>query len=352
MRGAPSKEEAFMDNGQSTNGLPSRREFLTRAGILAGGMAVLGVTGYKPQAFAADAARAFTPGMFFLEVEGQPVPVRSAEGGFPRADVITEPLGPSPFVKKHIGLPKFGEIAVECDPVMPKPLFDWVNSALNMTPTKRNGAIVTADFNRKEQSRLQFNNALISEIGFPSCDGASKDAGYLTVKCAPEFTQPLAGKGTDVPGALGARTKAWLVSNFRLTIPGLDCSRVMKIEAFTIRQKTAQDTLGQSRDFLKEPGKLEFPNLCVYVAEAYAGTFYAWFQDMVLKGNSGEQNERVGTLELLDPTMHGALLTVTFQHLGLFAFAPEKAISSTEAIRRVKVEMYCEQIALALGKGA
>ena len=331
---------------------PSRRDFLTRAGIMAGGMAVLGATGFKPHALAATTERAFTVGTFLLEVEGQPVPVRSAEGGFPKADVIAEPT--APFVKKHIGPPKFEEIAVECDPVMPKSLFDWVNSTLNMTPLRKSGAIVTADFNRKEQSRLQFNNAVISEIAFPVLDAGSRETGFLTVKFAPEFTTPLAGKGTDVSGVLAQKTasKAWLPANFKLTIPGLDCTRVSKIDAFAIKQKVVQDPLGQTRDFVKEPGKLEFPNLAVYLPEASAGTFYAWFQDMVMKGNSAEQNERVGTLELLDPTLKGSLLTVTFQHLGIFAFAPEKVASATDAIRRVKVEMYCEQITLAPGKGA
>ena len=69
-----------------------------------------------------------------------------------------------------------------------------------------------------------------------------------------------------------------------------------------------------------------------------------------MKGNSGEQNERIGTLELLDPTMKGVLLTVTFHHLGIFSFRPEGAEANQETIRRVKVEMYCEQITLAPGK--
>jgi hypothetical protein len=71
---------------------------------------------------------------------------------------------------------------------------------------------------------------------------------------------------------------------------------------------------------------------------------------MVLKGNSGEQNERVGTLELLDPGMKSVLLTVTFHHLGIFGFRPESADATKENVRRVKVEMYCEQITLAPGK--
>jgi hypothetical protein len=344
-----------MDKEQSRDGHPSRREFLTRAGIVAGGMAVLGIPGLRPAAAEAAGQRSFTVGNFLLDLDGQIVEsLRSAEGGFPKADVISMSVGPSGVVKKHVGPPKFEEIAIECDPVMPKPLFDWVNSALNMAPIRKSGAIVTADINRKEQSRLQFNNALITEVGFPTLDGSSKDPGSLTVKFAPEFTTPLAGKGADMSGMLNlkASQKAWLPGNFKLSIPGIDCSRVSKIDAFTIKQKAAQDTLGQVRDLAKEPGKLEFPNLALYVAEASAGTFYAWFQDMVLKGNSGEQNERVGALELLDPGMKSVLLTVTFQHLGIFAFAPEKTASNVDAIRRVKVEMYCEQITLTPGKAA
>lgn len=339
-----------MDDGHSTDGRPSRREFLTRAGRVAGGLAVIGIAGLKPRLGAAAIQRAFTGASYLLELDGQIVATpRFSEGGFPKADVIQEPT--APLVKKHIGPPRFEDIVIECDPAMPKPLLDWVNSALAMTPLRKNGAVVTADFNRKEQSRLQFTNAVITEVGFPAFDGNSKEPGALTVKFAPEFTTPLAGKGTDVSATLAQKTggKLWMPGNFRLTIPGLDCTKVSKIDAFTIKQKVP-DALGQTRDFNKEPGKLEFPNLCLYVAEASAGTFYAWFQDMVLKGNSGEQNERIGTLELMDPGMKGVLLTVTFHHLGIFSFKPESAESNRDTIKRVKVEMYCEQITLAPGK--
>ena len=340
-----------MDDGHSKDGQPSRREFLTRAGIVAGGMALLGIPSLRPAFTEAAVQRSFAAGNFLLDLDGQIVEtLRSAEGGFPKADVISEPT--APVAKKHIGSLRFENITIACDPIMPKPLFDWVNSALNMTPARKNGAIITADSNRKEQSRLQFNNALITEIGFPACDGSSKELDYLTIQFAPELTTPLAGKGADVSGMLNlkASQKGWLPANFKLSIPGIDCSRVSKIEAFTIKQKATQDALGQARDFAKEPGKLEFPNLTISAAETGAGTFYSWFQDMVLKGNSGEQNERIGTLELLDPTLKGVLLTVTFHHLGIFGFAPEKPTSPTDAIRRVKVEMYCEQITLAPGK--
>lgn len=67
---------------------------------------------------------------------------------------------------------------------------------------------------------------------------------------------------------------------------------------------------------------------------------------MVIKGNAGENNERPGTLELLAPTMKTVLLTINFEHLGIFGFAPEKSDANADQIRRVKVELYCEQITL------
>jgi hypothetical protein len=325
----------------------SRRDFLTRAGLLAGGLALLSVPGFRPRSVAAALdSRAFVGGSSALELDGQFIDfLKSAEGGFPKADVIQEPIGPNYIVKKHVGQPKYQDISIQSDPAMPKPLFDWIAAALAMTYARKNGAIITADFNRVEQSRLQFNNALITEFTIPACDGSAKDPGYLTVRFAPEVTTPLAGKGNILPGV--ATKKAWLPSNFRLTIPGLDCSKVSKIEALTVKQAVVPQNIGEVRDLQKQPARLEFPNLVIYVAESFAGTFYAWFQDMVIKGNAGDNNEKAGTLEFLDPTLKGSLLTIYFNHLGIFGFSPEKSDAGAETIRRVKIEMYCEQMTLA-----
>jgi hypothetical protein len=332
------------------DGHPSRREFLTRAGLMAGGMVALGISGFKPEAKGAITGRDFT-GPTFLELDGQLIPLRQFEGGFPRAEVVIEGPGPEKVNKKRISQLKFQPIAIECDPIMPKPIFDWVAATLNLNFVAKDGALLTADANYVEKTRLQFNRAFISEIVFPACDGASKDAGHLTVKFAPESTTPLAGKGGKVPGMAMVKPQTWLPSNFRLNIDGVDCSRVSKIESFAIKQQVAQNAVGTMRDF-KQPATLEFPNLTISIGEAFAGTFYAWFQDMVLKGNAGEQNERTGRLELLDRTLTKTLLTVNFHHLGIFGFTPVNEDPARDNIKRVKVEMYCEQITLTPGKVA
>ena len=334
------------DGKPGSGSYPSRRDFLTRAGLLVSGLALMGVPGFRTP-FAAGADPRVSPaGSPALELDGQFIDaLRSAEGGFPKAEVLLEPAAPNSFGKKHVGPPRYQDIAIQFDPLMPKPLFDWIAATLALSSVRKNGAIITTDLNHVEQSRLQFNNALITEFGIPACDAMSREIGYLTMKFAPEFTTPLAGKGSVVPG-VGAKSKVWMKSNFRLTIPGLDCSKVSNIEALTFNQLLTQNAVGQRRNPQQEPGSREYSNLVIYIPETFAGTFYNWFQDMVIKGNAGETNEKPGTLELLDPTLRNTLLTISFQHLGIFGFTPEKSEANAQTIKRVKVEMYCEQMTL------
>lgn len=122
--------------------------------------------------------------------------LQSAEGEFPKAAIITEPAGPSSFVKKHIGPPKYEDNSLQCGPVMSKPLFDWIATTLAGNLVQKNGFIVNTSYDLKEQSRLQFNKALITEIAFPACDAALlREPAYLAVRLAPEFTRPTAGSG-------------------------------------------------------------------------------------------------------------------------------------------------------------
>src|SRR5262245_46113955 len=117
-------------NGQD-GGQPSRREFLTRAGLMAGGMALFGLPAFRPQPTAAAVLdqRGYSTATYALELDGMLIDtLRTADGGFPKADVILEPPGATgPFVRKHIGNLKYQDIVMQCDPDMPKPLFDWIN---------------------------------------------------------------------------------------------------------------------------------------------------------------------------------------------------------------------------------
>jgi hypothetical protein len=102
--------------------------------------------------------------------------------------------------------------------------------------------------------------------------------------------------------------------------------------------------VGEERDTEREPAYLEVPNLVVTLAEPYAQDFYDWHADFVINGNSGQANEKSGTLEYLTPKLREALFGLTLSNLGIFKLSVESADSGSEAIRRVRAEMYCEKI--------
>jgi hypothetical protein len=54
---------------------------------------------------------------------------------------------------------------------------------------------VVADFDLRVRQRREFTNALITEVGFPALDAASKDAAHLTVRIKPEFSRLKRGAG-------------------------------------------------------------------------------------------------------------------------------------------------------------
>lgn len=91
-------------------------------------------------------------------------------------------------------------------------------------------------------------------------DASSKEPVYLTVKFQPELTRCKKGSGKVVasPAITTTQQKIWTSSNFRLEISGLDCTKVKRVDSFTVTQKVASEDVSESRDYLKKPGKSIF----------------------------------------------------------------------------------------------
>ena len=328
----------------------NRRDFLKAAGAGLASFAAIPAAGQGAGQRPIGDQRVYSAGKYAIELDGVSAGwVHSADGGHASGDVVSERIGTDNIVRKHLANVKYEDITIQCGTGMSKAFYQWIQDSFDKKYSRKNGAIIMADYNYKEMSRVTFNQALISEIGFPALDAASKDAAKMTLKLIPEFTNrmmPSAG-GASLAGKfpiLAKVQKQWLPANFRLKIDGLEvpCSRVNKIEAITVKQKVASTSLGTTRISQKEPARLEYPNLVFMLPEVYAGDVYKWHEDFVIKGNSGA--EKGGTLEYLTPDLGTVLFTLTFKNLGIFKCAPEKLESSSDNIRRVKAEMYCEEI--------
>lgn len=302
----------------------------------------------RASAAAAGPTRRLTAGHFGLTLEGQVAGLlKSAEGGFPSAEVVKEkPDGG--LVKKHLGLIRYEDFTVQFGLGMDKALQAWIDETLAGKGSRRSGTVEAADFDMKVQSVQEFEHALITEIGIPACDGASKDPAFLTLSFAPEFARSVPGAGTMTKSTLGAKQKKWVASNFRFELGDLPTKRVSKVSAFTIKQSAAQDAVGEIREYEKEPAVLEIPNIKVTFAEVDHEPWDEWFQDFVVRGNAGDEQELSGKIAFLDPTLKTELVTIDLEHVGIYRLTPAPAPAGSESVRRWVAELYVEQVQLTL----
>ncbi len=291
--------------------------------------------------------RGYAAGRYALEMDGMFAGwVHTVEGGHATSDVVEEPAGQTFFVKKHLSNVKFREIRLEAGTNMSAAFYSWLQAALAGNHQRKNGAIVALDYQYRVKQRREFFDALITEIGFPAADGASKDPAFLTIVLVPEYTRAsLTGVGTPYPAPI-CKTPNWLASNFRFTIDGIGTSKVRKIDAFAIRVKLIELPVGEGRDYEQQPAKISFPHLLVTVPDAALQGFQDWFDDFVIAGNNGDEQERSGSIEYLPPNLASPLFTLAFQNAGIFEIEPD---FSAGQISTSTVKLYVEQMAFSSG---
>ncbi len=291
------------------------------------------------------ANRSFTAQNYFLNLESvQCGFIKSVEGGGISAEVIQEKTGNDYFVRKHIAQVKYEDLSLQMDLSLDRTVYDWIAASWDAKYMRKDVDIFVADKDMQVGSQREFAHALITETSIPAMDAASKEPCYMTLKLAPEHLQLKKGSGKLTGKASKGPQKRWLPSNFRLDIDGLDCTRVSKVDAFTVKQIFAIDNIGEARDYSKQPGKIEFPNLKFTLAEKYAGSWMDWHADFVIKGNNGDGQEKNGSLTFLSPNLTTELARINFFNLGIFRLAPEEAQSQSNQIQRIVAEMYCERM--------
>jgi hypothetical protein len=269
--------------------------------------------------------------------------LRSVEGGSATSEVVVEKGGPDGIAGKHIAGVKYNDISLETD-FRSRLLTDWVAESWKGNPARKNGSIQNLDFDYKVVSELEFMNAMVTETTLPALDAGSRDAAQIVIKLSPEYTRTKAGSGAKNSGSsAGAMQKKWLLSDFRFEMAGLDATRVTKIDGFTVRQVSAENQIGELRDYEKGPSAIVFPNLRITLPAAYASTWMTWHEDFVVKGNSGQAQERNGAIIYLDPRK-SELGRVNLVNCGIFGLAPVKAEPGSESFSRMVAELYCERM--------
>jgi len=296
--------------------------------------------------YAAPPARSFTSARFGLELDGAAVGMVSiVQGGNAVGNVVKEPAGEDPFVKKHLGNVGYRDIVIEFGADMAPAMFDWIKAALQRQYAPKNGAIVTLDLNRRARSRLEFTGAQITEVTFPAADGASRDVVQFVVRLTPLVTTQNRNPSPAVFGGPTARTTAIRENLFSFTINGISgLQYVTKVEQITVKLPLLIDPSLVCAICEPVPvPPIDFPTISFTLAEAHAESVDQWLNDFVVNGNNDDAAERSGALSFM--LNASARFTLSFSHLGIVEMASEITDGTSNTIMKVVVSMYCEQIA-------
>lgn len=284
-------------------------------------------------------------GTIKLSVEGSPCCLLSSvEGGARSAEIVETTTTNSPFPTKYIGRISCSPIVMQTDFGFTSTLSQWIASFLSKSPVRKNGAVTYFDATTPI-SKVQFTNGQISGITVPGCDRNSESEGLLTVTVQPAVTLDASPAQIQNGTNWTNPHKRWLSNNFRLAIDGIDCSGVVKIDAFTISQAmtqyTAQSLRGEPATAY-QPGKLTFPNLQITLTEDSAQPWKDWLTAMFHNGQV-VNNKKDGHLSLLARDGTTELLRINFHNLGICGMGKPHMVPNG-GTDTVLAELFCESM--------
>jgi hypothetical protein len=276
--------------------------------------------------------------------------VYKIDGGQCKAEVVTIPMGTNKLPIKSISTLKFEEMTAEFGMSMGQPMLDWLNLFLENKHARQTGFVSYADVDGKIRAYLDFRDALLTEFGLPASDASNKEHSKLTVKWRPEETVRRDGDSKDIQGNASMAQKAFLPSNFRISIGDLPLGRCKKIDAMSFKMKVQEDGVGQHRIAELVATTVEYPNLVLTIARVDAPKWEKWFDDFCIKGNNGSDKELSGLIEWLTPNTKEVVASLELKQIGIFELKTDAAEASKDAAANFQVSMYFEECKFAIIK--
>jgi hypothetical protein len=242
-------------------------------------------------------------------------------------------------VGKHLGEPRYSPLEMHLGLDHARGVYDWI-AASRGDVQRRNGTIQLSQ--GSTLLHREFFNALIAEISLPALDARNVQTGLIKLVAQPELVRESTTKG-NVRTLQPKADRNWMTNGFRLSIGGLSCGRVERVEALTLQTAVTTNDVGMRREHVLEPGKIELPDLVVTVPEADADSWRKWHKEFVIDGKRGNQYEKKATLELLNPRGR-VLATLTFNGVGIYRLAPTPRDTAAQQVAAVTASMYCQDL--------
>lgn len=301
------------------------------------------------------ARNSYAAGHFEFRIDGQEPTayVKSAEGGWSRANISAENSGGNSRMVKQITSVELEPITVEFGLTGAKDMLQWIQESWNRGHhRRRSGQITYADFDLRAMFEHHFSEALITATTFPTLDGASKEGGYLKCTLQPEsaVTRALGAAGPRISSGVSAVQKMWTPAAFRLSIDGIDDMRyVNRIDSFTVNLQTKKFQTGASRLPEVIPISLKFPNLTGTISLQYAGKLIEWHNQFIRTqegpGIPDASALKSGAIELLSPDRKQTLLRINLSEVGLVYLGVPSGGGEGQ-VKRLKFELYVHRMTI------
>ena len=204
----------------------------------------------------------------------------------------------------------------------------WVVDSWSGNYSYKDVDIIGVTSSKAIKMQRRFTNAYITKTVFPTLDNTTSSSsynGYITVKIVPETIEYTSPSGSLTSFSTGSISH-WQTNKFALTIDNLDCSKVTKIESFSISiTGTSTSTINQ-----------EVSNLKITLNDPNPTGWLDWHDDTVIKSQGESKN---GTLSLKSSTS-STILSLALNDLIIFSLTPPNTSNSNKTV----VELYCGSI--------
>ena len=297
----------------------------------------------------ASTSRPYSAAHFALELDNQTDGglFRSIEGGGIKTDVMTYQQGGIYDRWRQLGKVKFEDLKLQVGMSMSQLFYTWIEDFVAGKATRKDGAVVAADFYYKARARREFKNAMIKELAFPKLEGKDTGPAYLNVTVAVEDIIFQKGDEQALPPGQFDNQKKWTACNFHFSIDDytIVTDETSKVDAFTIKQTIVEYHQGGRRGPTLTPSAIDFPNLVFYVPKSAAQPLMDYYTNRGVKdAGSDVPGDRLhGSLQIYDDAK-SALFELEFFNADIVSCAPDKADSTTEEIKAVKFELYTERM--------
>jgi tail tube protein gp19 len=304
---------------------------------------------------ASPSRTSYAAGHFKLEIDGHKSTafVKSVEGGWSRANITDDSVGPDGQRIKQITTRDIDPITVEFGLAGANDMLKWIQSSWKRKPEKRHGQITHADFDMRAVYEHEFVNACVTETTFPTLDGSSKESGYIKCKLQPEYvmTRAIDPPGPKIQSDITAKQKMWNTSSFELVIDGLDEMKyVNKVDSFTITQDIQKLRTGKTEFFEVVPHDIKFPSLTGTISLEYTKRLHAWHQRYIRSrdgaGVKDPDAQKSGSINFLSPDRKQVIFRINLYEVGLAYLGIEPSKANDESIKRMKFELYVTRMEL------